>query len=206
MKKIILILGLILFTSTLFAQKIARFEDGKIKVYNQLPKKLVTENGTVWNFRSADSATVYSYGFRDVVQPILGIYDSRDTIYMHVGDDVFKYAVRPFTQEEIDRYDEAQLDNDVSAIKEMKYEDDGQQLYRKIKNRIRRKLDKDTITLGQFNAIRRTLRPAIIPLTTGDWDITQEYLNALTPPTNAKLLEILNNIKGLVNDYINENY
>ncbi len=98
------------------------------------------------------------------------------------------------------------LDKDISAQKEMKYENDGQELYRKIKNRIRRKLDNSTITLTQFNAIRRTLRPAIIPLTTGDWDITQEYLNAITPPINAKLLLILNNIKGLVDDYINENY
>lgn len=204
MKKIILILA-ILFTTGAFAQY-ATFKEGKIKVYNKLPKKWETSNGTIWNFRSADSATIYSYGFRNIIQPTLTTYQKRDTIYFDIANDVFTYAIKDFTQTEIERYNESELDSDNSATKEMKLENDGQQLYRKIKNRIRRKLNKGRITKNQFNNIRRVLRPAILPLRTGDWDIVQENLNAIKPPNNAKLLAILNTIKGLVNDYITLNY
>ena len=176
--------------------------NGKIKLYGKLPNVW----GNIINFSKSSEEVIKEKGFFDVIQPILTTYQKQGDIFFDDINKIFTYTVIDFTQEEIERYDESKLDNDISAKKEMKYEDDGQRLYRKIKNRIRRKLDNSTITLNQFNAIRRTLRPEILPLTTGDWDIAQENLNALTPPTNAKLLAILNNIKGQVDDYITNNY
>lgn len=182
--------------------------DGKIII--GVPK--YWENPPVNNLRDATEGVLYTLGFRDLVIPTITETQYLGELYKDTIFDVYTYKVIEKTQEEID-YDvaqnnlllEAQLDLDDFATLEDKYEEDGKILYKRIKHRIRRLLANGTITLAQFNTVRRFLRPAILPLTTGDWDIAKENVDALTVPTNVKLLAILNKVKELINDYITKN-
>ena len=92
MKKIIIILAILLTTYS-FAQQKAIEVNGKIKVYNQLPKKWETSNGTVWNFRSSDSITLASYGFKPLVTPATTNYQYLGVVYEDTINNVFTYPV-----------------------------------------------------------------------------------------------------------------
>lgn len=157
------------------------------------------------NIQQASEQQIYDLGFRDVIIPIISSTQSLGEIYFDNTNDVWTYYIIEKTQEELDE-DLYQLEfQDEFADLENKHEEDGKQLYRRIKFKIRKLLANGTITLTQFNTVRRFLRPAILPLNTGDWDIAKENVDALIIPTNTKLLAILNTVKDLINDYIIKN-
>jgi len=200
MKKLILLIA-ILISGFAFGQKAINL-DGQIRVFNQLPK--VWEN-TI-NFRASTESDLYTLGFRDVVQPILTQYQRRDTIYFDVGNDYFTYAVKDFTQAEIDAYDQEQLDSDASALKIESYKFDGQTAHKRIWDRIMREYDEGNITNAQFEGISNILFDAVLPLEFGLWPVAKSKVDVITPPGNAKMLAILDKVKEIINNYITENY
>ena len=200
MKKLILLTA-ILISSLTFGQKAIEL-NGQIRVFNTLPK--VWDN-TI-NFRASTESDLYALGFRDVVQPNLTQYQRRDTIYMDTINDVFTYAIKDFTQAEIDAYDQRQLDNDSSANKLINYRADGEIWNKRIWDRIMREYDSGNLTENQFNTISTSLFDATLPLYFGQWTIAKVKVDALPIPSNAKLLAILNKTKQIIDDYITENY
>lgn len=204
MKKIILLIAIIISTLS-FGQKAIEI-DGQIKVFNQLPRVWKTETGTYNGLRKADSITIYSYGFRNVVQPILTQYQKRGLIYLDTVNDFYTYTIINFTQVEIEEYDQRQLDNDVSANKIQIYKYDGQLYNTRIWDRIMRKFDNGDITNNQFEAISVIIFDATLPLELGLWKVSKSRLDAITPPTNVKMLAIFDKIKQIINDYITQNY
>ncbi len=200
MKKLLLIIAL-LISGIAFGQKAIEI-NGQIRVFNTLPK---VWNNTI-NFRASTESDLYALGFRDIVQPNLTQYQKRDTIYMDTVNDVFTYAIKDFTQAEIDAYDQTQLDNDNSANKLLDYKSDGQLWNKRIWDRVMREYDSGNLTNNQFEGISNTLFDALLPLELGLWKVAKSRLDVITPPTNTKMLAILDKAKQIINDYINENY
>ena len=161
--------------------------------------------GNTANIQQATPEMLYDFGFREVVEPTITSIEKRGDIYFDEANNYFTYSVIQKTAEELAKESYWAEFTDNSATKENQYEDDGKELYRRIKFRVRRLYDNGTISLSQFNTVRRFLRPAVLPLTTGDWDIAKENVDALTVPTNTKLLAILNTVKQYINDYITAN-
>ena len=109
--------------------------------------------------------------------------------------------VETWTQADQDAQDEATAQQTVSELLD-KFEADGQQFLKTFRAYIRRQYDLDNLTTNQFKGIRNTLTPALQPLRYGDWDIAQDNVNAITPPTNAKLLSIYNKLKDRIDAYL----
>lgn len=165
-------------------------------------------------FKHATEKQLYDWGFREVIIPEITQYQRLGRIYFKefiqltggtTTGNYFTYQVQDFTQLEMDIIEDDELDSDESALLEDKYEKDGLLAYKRIKNRIRRAKDTNHITKNQFNTIRRFIRPAILPITTGDWDIAKENLDSLSEPNNVKLLNILKIVKDIVDNYIIDN-
>lgn len=205
MKKLLLIIAL-LISGIAFGQQAIEI-NGQIKIYNQIPNEWNTPDGVkIVNFRQSTEQERYDLGFRDLIQPTIGQYQKRDSIYFDSVNDVFTYAVKDFTQSEIDTYDQNQLDGDSSAVKIMTYKEDGEMWNKRIWDRIMREYDSGDLNNTQFNTISTSLFDATLPLYFGQWKIAKSRVDALPTPSNAKLLAILNKVKQIINDYINENY
>ena len=123
-----------------------------------------------------------------------------------VGNDYFTYPIVDFTQDEIDDYDQDQLDSDSSAIKIEIHKIDGVKWNKRIWDRIMREYDLGNLTQAQFDGISETLFDALLPLELGLWKVAKVRVDAITPPTNATLLAVLNKIKEIIDNYIAENY
>lgn len=86
------------------------------------------------------------------------------------------------------------------------YKIDGLAYFRKTRNFIKRNADNGTITKAQLRGIKNILQPALLPLKDGNWDIAQDSINAITPPTNAKMLTLYNRVKDDVDAYVLNKY
>ncbi len=206
MKKLILLI-IILISGIAFGQKAIEI-NGKITIYNKLPKEWNDISGIkIVNFNNAvTESELYDLGFRNVVYPNLSSYQRRGNIYMDIPNDYFTYPVIDFIQVQIDNYDQQQLDNDASALKIQSYKSDGQIAHKRIWDRIIRKFDNGDITNTQFKNISNILFDAILPIEFGLWYVAKAKVDALTPPSNAEMLAILDKVKEIINNYITENY
>jgi len=185
--------------------------DGNIKIFHKIPNFDVDTNSIGIN--SLTDLQLEAYGYFDVIDNPITVYQRYGKLLPeHLVGNQYITPIEDFTAQEVIDYDlqqiviaEQQLANDASAQIEMTFRQDGEQAYNRIKYKIKRANTDGTITKPQYKLVRKFLSPAIYPLNFGDWDIAQDNLNALTPPTNAKLLFILNKVKQIVNDYIIEN-
>lgn len=168
-------------------------------------------NGNV-GLKYATDQQWYDWGFREYVVPVYTNLQKLGEFYFDTVSDTITYYIVNKTQEELDA-DAAQAiitaqiaaDNDIDATLENKYMEDGILLYRRVKFEIRRRLTNNVITLAQYNSLRRFIHPAILPLNTGDWDIANDNMIALTPPTNATTLAIFNIVKNQIQVYVTDN-
>ncbi len=207
MKKLILLIA-ILISSIAFGQKAIEI-NGQIKVYNILPREWNTESGVkILNFRTAATEqNLYDLGFRDFIRPAITNYQKYGILLPeHLTNDVYIYPIIDFTQKEIDVYNQQQLDNDSSALKLFTYKDEGQLWNKRIWDRIMREYDDGNITNNQFEGISITLFDALLPLELGLWKVAKSKVDAITPPSNATLLAILNKVKEIIDNYITQNY
>lgn len=109
--------------------------------------------------------------------------------------------VEGLTGQELVEAEEARQD----ALIDLKLESrkvDGVDYFRKIRNLIQRNLDNGTITTNQLRGIKNILQPALLPLKDGNWDIAQDSINAITPPTNAKMLSLYTKVKTDIDAYV----
>lgn len=205
MKKLILLIA-ILISGISFAQEAIEI-NGKITIYNKIPRTFTLQNNVIINgFKSTTKAYRYTLGFRDIVQPTLTVYQKKGVIFFDLGNDYFTYPIIDFTQDQIDAYDQSQLDNDISAIKIRNYKSDGELANKRIWDRIMREYDSGNITEAQFKGISETLFDALMPMNYGLWKVTKSRVDAITPPGNAQMLAILDKVKEIVDNYILNNY
>ncbi len=71
---------------------------------------------------------------------------------------------------------------------------------------IQRRFDNGVITANQAKGLAQALYPDLEPLYKGLWQLVKMNLDAVTPPTNADLLEIFNKIKNGVDNYVTNNF
>lgn len=110
-------------------------------------------------------------------------------------------VVESITQQEIDEKADYDIDRALT-VQLNQYKKDGVAFLRKAGNFVRRKYNDADITQPQYKSIRVILQPALQPLADGDWDIAQDNLNAITPPTNANMLAIYTFVKDKVDAYV----
>jgi len=177
----------------------------------ELPAIYVKESGEkIVNFRSAPKEIFNENGFYDIqrAEPTANEIVIKQLVEadLDLAQKLWIEKVRPMTAGEITKYNEVQESKDTSASLENKFRDDGRLAYNQLKHYLRRKVDNGDITLSQFNNIYIPLKRNLFWLNFGDWDITKEEIDSITPPGNVDLLEILNTVKNKINTYITNNY
>jgi len=183
----------------------ARLENTVIKFYNVLPKRYLI-NGVLHNLEVLPIETQQAEGFYNVIQPTVTQYQRLETlIASDFNGSEWVYRVYNFTAQEIIDFDNQQAENIITNDLDAK-ERDGEKFFKELRNLVRKHYNLGNITGPQYKGIRTLLQPAIQPLRYGDWDLCQDNLNAITPPSNAKMLTLYNFIKNKVDSYINTNY
>lgn len=181
----------------------AIFKNGILKFQSQF-KVIIDIDGNQTSTKGATDAQWIAWGFKEVVIPTITELQKLGDWY-ETATEITRYVLNK-TQEEIDAYNESVLARDLSAQKEEKLLSNGIEAYLKLKQYLRRQLDTGVITQAQFNNIYEPIRRKMVWLNTGDWDIAKSELDTITPPTNTTLLDILNFIKGEVDNYTSNNF
>jgi len=116
------------------------------------------------------------------------------------------FTATALTQQEQDDFQQSadDSDNSSSAIQTHKFK--GIEGFDRAMALIQRRFDSGTITNAQRKNASNLLYDAIEPLNHGQWEISQTRVNAITPPTNAKMLEIYNKIKNGIDNYVTNNF
>ena len=183
------------------------YEVGSIRQLSSIPKSFYSPTYFVGQRTDGYQTLIDIHeadGFFDVIQPTILDTQKRGVIFFDV--DKFTYTVIDKTQQELD--DEAQQaeDSDTSSNKHQQYKSDGIRDFDRAFALIHRRFDNGTITGTQAKALAEGLNPSLEPLYKGQWRLVKIYLDAETPPSNTKLLEIFNLIKNKVDTYVSENY
>lgn len=140
-------------------------------------------------------------GFLDFVQrnPDESIEKLGDII---LDGNTYTNETIPLTAQEQADYIVQQEDN-VAQTEESSRQSDGDAEARYIFKNLRRLLNKGVITENQFKASQNLLFDALLPITYGLWDVSETRLNNLTNPSNATLLNVLNQIRVRITYYVN---
>ena len=179
----------------------ARLENSIVRFYNRLPERYFI-NGVPHNLQKLPTSVQNDEGFFNVIIPVITQYQRMETLLEtdFNGSD-WVYRIYNFNAQEIIDQDDKVIENTITQNLD-KYQEDGEAFFKKIGNAIRRKYNDGDISTAQYKGIRVSLQPALQPLRYGDWDIAQDNVNAITPPTNQKLLLIYNLIKDKIDIYV----
>lgn len=189
--------------------KKAHNKNGTVKIMNRLPEKWTKENGQdIINFRSATEAELEALEIFDVqLDPITEIQRYKNSLVPGDFDAVNKVWIMPivdFTQEEIDRHEEQQLDQDESATKFQNRISDGTQQFKRFIDIVIRNKDNGTINGQEALATITLFDPALQHLKDGLHELSKQKVNQLNPvePFDVNLKT---KIKNFLTNYINEN-
>lgn len=170
-----------------------------IRTYSAIPKKWPTYNGELYN--TLPTERHIQDGWRDVIIPVIN-EDVEKLGGLIILNDTVTYQVIPLTTQEIEQRNQSKLDNDLSAQKLAKAISDGQIMYQRFFAYVHRQFDSGNLTANQAkNSVMLIWNP-LLPINYGQFIVAQINLNALTPPSNAKELAILNLVKQQVNNYL----
>jgi len=181
----------------------ARKENNIIKVYNSLPKRWEGVTGNYENFKKASNEIHIAEGFLDLIRP-------NKTEYQRYGeildkDTYFEYDVIDFTQEEIEEYDQNQLDQDESANKYTKRVQDGKKQYKRFVDLVIREKDNNPDYKGS-DALTTILlfNDALQYLKDGLQEVSRSLVKDLEPTEDFDI-ELKDKIKDKLNNYIDNN-
>ena len=151
------------------------------------------------------------WGFKEVVAPVItdtqklgDYYETPTEITRYIIDKTPEEIANDILQAE--EQAQFELDTDIYAQQEDKYMEDGEMLYKRIKYEARRRLGNGLLVIGEYDIIMANLRPAILPLTTGDWDLAKVNVDLLPTNIGATLVEVLDWVKLQIDTYITDNY
>lgn len=157
------------------------------------------------HYASADDAIHYEDGFRDIVQPTFNTqthYRTSKLIYDQQND-LVTFEVKAYTQEQLDQRAEDALHSDESATSLQNDVANGQLMFQRFLEYLKRKFDKGEISGLEVKNSAQLLYLPLLPLKDGQFLLAKINLNGLVPPVNAKELAILNLAKQQVDDYLN---
>lgn len=181
---------------------------GQIVKYDpqRFPKVWSTEN---WTKEYFDRTPEYheEAEFYEVRVPALQSdeYILQSEIYLDDAnpEDIFyTYPVNQYTAQELaDMAEEAA--EEAAEGEEFSRRADGEALAKSIYRRLRKLNNNGTLTDNQFKAARDLLFDALLPMALyGLFEVTETRLNAIPDPANATLLNILNQIRAEVSNYL----
>lgn len=127
-------------------------------------------------------------------------------VYTELDQYRISFPVVALTAEEITDFQQGVDDSDASTQTNISHKDRGVQAFDRIYATIQRNFDTGNITGNQAKGLMENLYDALEPMYKGQWRLAKIRCDALTPPSNAKLLTIFNNIKSKINNYITNNF
>jgi hypothetical protein len=174
---------------------------GENVTLRQLPK----DWKNILNFHKKSEEEWNAEGFYKVVEPSINpATEKKGAGYL--DGNVYTFSVEPKTQEEIDAYNEAQLNSDVSQQAIDQRRADGIQGFDRIKAIIERKYRTGEITANQAKNADAYFHPLIKDLNFGSWIIVKGLLDAEAPNVPTGYHSLFNTIKNKVDTYIQNNY
>jgi hypothetical protein len=141
-------------------------------------------------------------GWRDVVVPV--ITENQKLGSLVVLNDTVTYQIIDLTVQEIADRGQQREDSDQSADLFNTAKSDGIQMFDRFLVSIQRQFDSGNLTGVQALQCYNMLYLPLLPLKDGMFRIAQSSLNAIVPPTNAKVLAVLDMAKQKVNAYVNK--
>jgi hypothetical protein len=180
---------------------------GAIRTFNNIPR---TFSSLTYNtgqrtdgYNTLDNSTHEADGFYDVITPAYDLsIEKLGVLFFNTTN--FTYPVIVLTQPEIDARVDGIEDN-IAGETEGTRGQDGTEEGKFIFKYLRKLNNNGTITNNQFKAAQDLLFDALLPMTYGLWDVTEDRLLAIPDPTNNTLLSILNEIRNRISSYITNN-
>lgn len=166
---------------------------------------------TIWT--DSEGRTIHGYqnrvdlhhadGWRDYVAPTYNAATHKlGDLYYDTQSDTVSHAVVPLSEQELADRQQQALDSDEAASKLATDISNGQIMYQRFFAYLQRQFNTGNLTAAQAKNSVMLLWNPILPINYGQFLVAQLNLNALTPPSNAKELEILNLAKKQINDYL----
>ncbi len=175
--------------------KYAKNENGTVKNYGDL--KRLGDYKNYLTFWKQPIEVHNSEGFFEVVKPSITNYQRHiGLIPSDFANKKYTHRLYHFTQDEIDDYDQKQLDQDQSSQFFQNRKLDGEVLIDRFSAFIYRKHVEDNVPIGQIIVALEFFYDALTPLKWGYFELSIKRLNALQSPnqqiTDLKTLIIAN--------------
>mgnify|MGYP003637504924 CR=1 FL=1 len=177
---------------------------GSIREFSSVPKSFSSldynpEQRTD-GYHTLDNSVHEADGFFDVVKPAID-EATQKLGALYFDSTSFTYPIIALTQPEIDAKVEAEADNVASETEGTRREDgEAEAIY--IFKHLRKLKNNGTLTNNQFDAAQDLVFDALLPMTYGLWDVTKTRLDAIPNPANQTLLNVLNDIRTRIDNYL----
>ncbi len=141
-----------------------------------------------------------------LVQKADKITDNPHPDYPHLNTYKVSTKAVEMSDAEKEKYIESQEDQDFSAIIISEKKQDGTNLFDRFFAKIERKKINGKITHDQAIELIELIHNAIFPLCNGLWELSKKRVNNLSQPTDEKLIQLIEWLKGKIDNYVTKNY
>ena len=107
---------------------------------------------------------------------------------------------------EKEKYIESQEDEDFSAIIISEKKQDGINLFDRFLAKIERKKNNEKINDDQATELIELIYDSINPLCFGLWELSKKRIDNLSQPTDQKILNLIEWLRGKIDNYVIKNY
>tara|TARA_B110000046_G_scaffold33459_1_gene36032 strand:- start:1287 stop:1871 length:585 start_codon:yes stop_codon:yes gene_type:complete len=141
-----------------------------------------------------------------LVQKADKITDNPHPEYPHLNTYKVSTKAVEMSDAEKEKYIESQEDQDFSAISVDQHKETGVKLFCRVFAKIERKKNNDQINDEQVEEISELVYDAINPLCNGLWKLSKKRIDSLSQPTDGKILNLIEWLKGKIDNYVLKNY
>ena len=141
-----------------------------------------------------------------LVQKADKITDNPHPEYPHLN--TYKISTKAVEMSELEKekYIESQEDQDFSAIIISKKKQDGINLFDRFVAKIERKKNNGKINDDQATELIELIYDSINPLCFGLWELSKKRIDNLSPTTDQKILNLIEWLRGKIDNYVIKNY
>ena len=141
-----------------------------------------------------------------LVQKADKITDNPHPEYPHLN--TYKISTKAVEMSELEKekYIESQEDEDFSAIIISEKKQDGINLFDRFLAKIERKKNNGKINDDQATELIELIYDSINPLCFGLWEFSKKRIDNLSQPTDEKLIQLIEWLRGKIDNYVIKNY
>ena len=141
-----------------------------------------------------------------LVQKADKITDNPHPDYPHLN--TYKVSTKAVEMSELEKekYIESQEDEDFSAIIISEKKQDGINLFDRFLAKIERKKNNEKINDDQATELIELIYDSINPLCFGLWEFSKKRIDNLSQPTDEKLIQLIEWLRGKIDNYVIKNY